>query len=157
MLKKTLTLLIVLNLYAGAVPADINQYIPELYETYKTKERQCIAIALDNETTSDEINILQRLDSQDVYAYAIKRGIDHRIQCTSKELVQLLHTGWAAHHVRSIDPAVNDFDHLLDSVVDPRYLEAITHLSGVSQRVINQLDKIEYFQKPFDIESRPWE
>lgn len=151
------TLFITLALYVNIAHANINEYIPLLYEVYKTKEHQCLTEAAKNKAAPDEIHILKMLDSQDVNAYAIKKGIDHKIGCTSKELVQLLHTGWAAHEARNFDKTVNDFDHLLDRVVDIRYLQAIIHLGGVPNKTINKLDSIEYFQKPFDIESRPWE
>lgn len=154
---KIIILPIGLLFFTSFARADFNEYVLGLYDDYQERERQCLVEAQANTISYEEIAELKEYKQKDIEAYAIKKGIDYKIQCTSKEMVQVLHAGWVAHRVSVYDKLVNNFDYILDDIVDPRYLDAIIHLGGASEKTLNGLEQIEYFQKPFDIESRPWE
>lgn len=154
---KSLVLTGVIFLYTQVACADINYYMSNLYKSYKEKENQCLVEGVGNKLSLEEKSILEDVDPKVINAYAIKKGIEHKIECTSKELVQFFHAGWAAHRASQYDEAVSSVSQLMDSIVDTRYLDAIIYLGGVSNETIKKLDSIEYFHSPFDFESRPWE
>lgn len=134
-----------------------NGYVLLLYKDYKDKEFQCIDQYTSKRVTQEELKVLRGLDSRDVSAYAIRKGIDHKVACTARELVLFLHAGWAAHRVSKYDKNINSADHLMNDVVDYRYVDSVYHLGSVSRDIMRKLDGIEYFKEPFDIEVRPWE
>lgn len=157
MKSKLVCIFSLLLVLSNSAFGSFNNYVLDWHEKYKIKEQQCLEEARANNASTSEILLLRKYKQKDINAYAIKKGIDHKIKCTSKELVQILHSAWVAHRVSAYDKDVKNFDYILDEIVDPRYLDAIIHLGGVSRKTLEQLDQIEYFQKPFDIESRPWE
>ena len=137
--------------------ADYNVYVTSLYDRYKEKEKSCVAGSKERRVPTEELLALKRLKPEDVNAYAVKKGIDHNISCTSTELAEFLHAGWAAHRISQYNEHVKNVDYLIDGIIDNRYLPAIIRLSQISKDVINELDDMVYFQGPFDIEYRPWE
>lgn len=134
-----------------------NDYVILLHKSYKEKESQCTSQYTSKRISHEELETLKSLNPQDVNAYAIRKGIDHKVACTARELVLFLHAGWAAHRVSKYDKNIDSADHLMNDVVDYRYINSINHLGSISQATMKKLDNIEYFKEPFDIESRPWE
>ena len=137
--------------------ADYNVYVASLYDRYKEKEEYCVARSKERRVPVEELLVLKRLNPEDVNAYAVKKGVDHNISCTSTELAEFLHAGWAAHRISQHNERVKNVEHLIDGIIDSRYLPAIIRLSRISKDVIKELDDIVYFQDQFDVEYRPWE